>query len=193
MVPAAKLTFIYGCMGSAKTAQALIQKFNYEEKGLKVLLLKPSMDTRDGKYIIKSRIEGLKANTKIFNKTESIIKKFNSELKKIDFLIVDEVHFSTKNQIEELKKIVDDFNIPVYAYGLRSNFKSELFEGSKRLMEIADDIKEIESLCHCGRKAIINARYRNGKIIYKGDEVKLGRNDTYKALCYKCYKEGKLK
>lgn len=188
----AKLYFIYGSMGSSKTAQALIQRFSLMERGLKVLFIKPATDTRDGNNYIKSRIPGLEAPVTMYEENDDLLEKFNFKFLDINCVIVDEVHLSTAEQIEQLKYIADEFDIPVYAYGLRNNFKSLLFVGSKRIMELADEIKEIELLCNCGRKTIVNARYHGKKILYEGDDIVIGGNDMYKALCYKCFREGNL-
>lgn len=188
----AKLYFIHGTMGSSKTAQALIQRFSIIERGGKVLFIKPDVDTRDGDNILKSRIPGLEAPIIMFSKDDDLLEKFNFELLDINCIIVDEANFCTPKHIEQLKYIVDEFDIPVYAYGLKNNFKSRLFEGSKRLIELADEIKEIELLCHCGRKTAVNARFKGRKIIYDGDDIVIGANDMYKALCYKCWYEGNL-
>jgi thymidine kinase len=188
----AKLYFTYGTMGSSKTAQALMLRFSFIERGQKVLFLKPSIDTRDGDNIIKSRIPGLEAPVKAYGPTDNLLEIFNFDLLDIDCVIVDEVSFSTKEQIEQLKYIAEEFDKPVYTYGLRANFKTELFEGSKRLFEIADTISEIKSPCHCGKKTIVNARYKGRKIIYEGESIVIGGNDQYKSLCYKCWREGNL-
>jgi thymidine kinase len=186
----AKLYFRYGCMGSSKTANALMTKFNYEEKGKKVLLLKPSIDTRNGKTIIKSRI-GLQAEAICFDKNTSIIDDILVKtLSLIDCIVVDECQFCTKEQIDDFRRIVDVLNIPVFCYGLRTDFQTKLFEGSKRLFEIADSISEIKSICSCGKKAIVNARYKDKEIIYDGEQVELGGNDKYMALCCECWNKG---
>jgi thymidine kinase len=192
----AKLYWRFGTMGSSKTANALMTKFNYEEKGYKVLLLKPSIDDRDGNNIIKSRI-GLQAEARLINKNDDIYVIFTYIFCDInplpDVIIIDEAQFLTNIQIEDLKRIAMIFNIPVFCYGLRTDFKSNLFEGSKRLFEIADSISEIKSICHCGNKAIINARVKDNKIVYDGDLIDIGGNDKYIGLCYKCWIEEKLK
>ena len=178
-------------MGSSKTANALMTKFNYEEKGYKVLLLKPSIDNRDGKTIVKSRI-GLESEATLIHKESDLVDI--CEIDPLpDVIIVDESQFLTKEQIEDLKRIVMLLKIPVFCYGLRSDFRTNLFEGSKRLFELADSISEIKSVCHCGNKAIINARYQNNIIIYCGDQIDIGGNDKYVGLCYDCYLRGKLK
>lgn len=188
----AKLNFIFGTMGSSKSAQALMMRFNYLENGMEVLLLKPSIDTRDGSNIIKSRA-GIEAKALEYGPEESIVDKYLCQFKGLKCIIVDEVHFSTKEQINEFRKIVDYYNIPVYCYGLRSDFKTELFEGSKRLFEIADHITHTEMVCHCGRTTIVNAWYVDEKVLADGEIIELGGNEKYKSLCFECYKKGKLK
>lgn len=188
----AKLYFTYGTMGSSKTAQALMLRFNFIERGQKVLFLKPSLDTRDGADVIKSRIPGLEAPVKTFSPTEDILNLDNFRFLDLDCIIVDEVNFATKEQIEQLKYIAEEFDIPVFTFGLRANFKTELFEGSKRLFEIADTISEIKSPCHCGKKTIVNARYKGKKIQYKGETIVIGGDEQYKSLCYKCWREGNI-
>jgi thymidine kinase len=177
-------------MGSSKTANALMTKFNYEEKGYKVLLLKPSIDMRDGETIIKSRI-GLQSEAIVVG-NKNLYEMIKYVHKNINCIIVDECQFLTVLQINQLKQITIELNTPVFCYGLRTDFKSKLFEGSKRLFEIADSISEIKSICHCGNKAIINARIKDGKIIYDGEQIDIGGNDKYIGLCYKCWIEGNL-
>ena len=153
----AQLYFKYGAMGSSKTAQALITKFNYEERGMKVWLIKPAIDDRDGREVIKSRI-GLFAYSTTIDKGESIFERFSSEMSDADVIIADECQFFTGDQIDELRKIVDECGIPVLCFGLRTDFLSHLFEGSRRLFEVADSISEIKTICECGSKATVNAR-----------------------------------
>ncbi len=191
----AKLYFRFGSMSSSKSANALMTKFNYEEKGYKVLLLKPQIDSRDGNNIVKSRI-GLEATAEIVESENEQLygfKNITNQLNDAHCIIVDEAQFLTKNQIDYLKNITIDYNIPVFCYGLRTDFQSHLFEGSKRLFEIADSITELKSICHCGNKAIINARHDGEKIIYQGDQVDLGGNEKYIGLCYDCWQKGKIK
>ena len=185
----AKLYFKYGAMGSSKSAQALICKFNYEQKGFNVLLLKPNIDIRDmenGKYIVKSRI-GIKSECEVFGKEDNLISLYKnlSKNKNYDVLIIDEAQFCSQKQIDECKEI--SLDIPVLCYGLKINFKSYLFERSKRLIEIADSIEEIKSICACGAKATVNARFRDGIIVIEGDEIVIGGDETYNAMCYNCW------
>lgn len=185
-----KLYFRYGVMGSSKTAEALMCRFNYIQKGFNVLLLKPSIDNRfesETPQII-SRI-GIKADCIKFDKNQDIIKLFQDQnnINKIDVIIVDEAQFATIKQIEQLRRI--SYNIPVLCYGLLTNFKTELFEGSKRLIEIADSLKEIKSICKCGRKASVNARFIDGKITNQGEEILIGAEESYESMCYLCYRK----
>lgn len=187
----ANLVFKYGTMGSSKTAEALMLRFSYVENNKDVLFLKPSIDDRDGKTTVKSRI-GISAEAKTYKRNDSIIRKFLNEILVCDIIIIDEAQFSTKKQIEEFKVISEEMNKPVYAFGLRTDFKTNMFEGSKRLFELATKIEELPIKCKCGNSAIVNARYDDKGIVYDGDQIVLGSNDKYKALCYTCYKKGKL-
>ncbi len=184
-----KLYFYYGAMGASKTAQALMAKFNYEQKGQRVILCKPDTDTRDGATKIRSRI-GLEADCELLSE---ICNKDESYFDGIDCIIVDECQFATKEQIDILSDIADFKEIPVICYGLRTDFKGNLFEGSKRLMEIADKISEIKVTCFCGRKALFNARYNENGIVRSGAQVQLGADDSYVGLCRLHYKMGLLK
>ena len=186
----AKLVFNYGAMGSSKTANALMVRYNYMERGKKVLLLKPKIENRDGEKIIRSRI-GLEAECEY---VEDVIEEpaYNG-LSEYDAIIVDEAQFLTGKQVDRLSDIVDNFDIPVLCFGLRADFRGHFFSGSQRLMEIADSIEEIKTICWCGRKATFNARLKDGKVIYTGQQVMMGGNESYIALCRKHYKEGKLK
>ena len=186
-----KLYFKYGAMGSSKTAQALMCKFNYEQKGFKVYIFKPIVDNRkviDGKSVIYSRI-GLSSSCNEFDKDFNFLDYKNSHIKDVEksVVIVDECQFLTKKQVEELKDISQV--LPVICYGLLTNFKTELFEGSKRLIELAESLQEIKSICRCGRKATINARLSNGKIVLEGEEILIGGDECYEGLCYSCYKK----
>ena len=184
----AKLYFKYGAMGSSKSAQALITKFNYEEKGMSVWLIKPGTDTRDGADIIKSRI-GLSASAQIIPPGTDIIEAYH-EAGSYDVIIADEVQFMTPEQIDGLRKLVDEEDLPVLCFGLRTDFLTRFFPGSMRLMELADSITEIKTICECGRKATVNARFDDsGRIITEGDQVVLGGNDRYTAMCHKCWKQ----
>ena len=183
----AKLYFKYGAMGSSKSAQALITQFNYEELGMKVWLIKPSIDDRDGKNIIRSRI-GLQREAQVITPEENILETF-SKLSGIDVIIADEAQFFTPAQIDQLRTIVDDEDLPVLCFGLRTDFLTHFFPGAMRLMELADSITEIKTVCACGRKATVNARIdANGRIVTEGGQILLGGNDSYVAMCHKCWK-----
>ena len=187
----AKLYFKYGAMGSSKTAQALITKYNYEENDLSVWLLKPSADDRDGVQILRSRI-GLEASADIISPETDIFRRFETEkLGQVDVIIVDECQFFTSEQIDQRREIVDAYNLPVMCFGLRTDFQTKLFPGSRRLMEVADSILEIKTICDCGAKATVNARIdSSGHIVTEGAQVVLGGNDSYIAMCHKCYMRG---
>ena len=183
----AKLYFYYGAMGSSKTANALMAEYNYRERGQKVLLAKTSTDTRDGVNIIRSRI-GLQKECVLL---DAVCEMSDEELKTYNAVIVDEIQFAKREQIDFLTHIVDDLNVPVLCYGLRSDFQLNLFEGSERLLAIADEIKEVKTVCWCGKKATCNARLSNGRVIKEGEQVLLGGNESYIALCRKHWAEGK--
>ena len=186
----AKLYFKYGAMGSSKTAQALITKYNYEENEMQVWLLKPSADTRDGAATIRSRI-GLQAECEIATPQQDIYERFRQSFAgNCDVVIVDECQFLTAQQIEQLRAIVNDFSVPVLCFGLRTDFQTKLFPGSLRLMELADCIEEIKTMCDCGCKATVNARINDGYIVTEGEQVVLGGNDCYIAMCHRCYVQG---
>ena len=187
----AKLYFKYGAMGSSKTAQALITKYNYEENDLNVWLIKPSADVRDGVTTLRSRI-GLQAEVTVIPPEMDVYELFRTtQYGKCDVIITDECQFLTPVQIDQLRAIVDDFNLPVMCFGLRTDFLTRLFAGSQRLMEIADTIQEIKTICDCGAKATVNARIDSeGHIVTEGAQVVLGGNDSYIAMCHRCYVNG---
>ena len=186
----AKLYFKYGAMGSSKTAQALITKYNYEENDMKVWLIKPSADTRDGVQILRSRI-GLAAAVEVMAPEMNVYEIFrNTRLGNCDVVIVDECQFMTEEQIDQLRAIVNECSVPVICFGLRTDFQTRLFPGSRRLMELADCIEEIKTMCDCGAKATVNARINDGYIVTEGAQVVLGGNDSYIAMCHRCYING---
>ena len=183
----AKLYFKYGAMGSSKTANALITKFNYEERGMKVWLIKPSVDVRDGADVVRSRI-GLSAEAEVITPDKDIFEEYQKH-SEFDVIITDECQFFTPAQIDQLRKIVDEMNIPVLCYGLRTDFLTTLFPGSRRVFEVADSITEIKTICSCGKKAIVNARIDEaGKVVTEGGQILLGGNDSYVAMCHSCWK-----
>lgn len=184
----AKLYFKYGAMGSSKTANALITKFNYEERGMKVWLIKPALDDRDGVAAVRSRI-GLSANAYVMQADTDIFEEYK-KYSDCDVIIADECQFLTPAQIDDLRRIVDELDVPVLCYGLRTDFLTKLFPGSLRLFEVADSITEIKTICECGKKAIVNARIDGeGKIVTEGGQILIGGNDSYIAMCHSCWKQ----
>ena len=184
----AKLYFKYGAMGSSKSAQALITQFNYEELGMSVWLIKPSTDTRDGADISRSRI-GLERRARVITPEQDSREEYRREGKH-DVIIADEAQFFTPEQIDQLRCLVDTEDLPVLCFGLRTDFLTHFFPGARRLMELADSITEIKTVCACGRKATVNARIdRQGRIVTQGSQVLLGGNDSYVAMCHKCWKQ----
>lgn len=186
-----RLYFKYGTMGSSKSAQALMAKFNYEQKGMVVMLVKPSLDNRgdgDGQPMVRSRI-GLSSPCEIIRPEDSFVElfdKFKAE-NGCDCVIVDEAQFCTTKQIDELKLLTKQ--VPVLCYGLLNNFRCQLFEGSKRLVELSDSLQEIKSVCRCGRKSTVNARFINGKCVDDGPVVFIGGDESYENMCYWCWQD----
>ena len=187
----AKLYFRYGAMGSSKTANALMVHYNYIERGLKALLLKPRLENRDGESSIKSRI-GLEHECRFVEDFIDEIGKSWSKTRKYDAIVVDEAQFLTEEQVDWFSEVVDRAGIPVICYGLRTDFQSKVFPGSKRLLEIADKIEEVKTVCWCGKKATNNARIKDGRIVRDGDQVFMGGNESYTALCRMHFKLGFL-
>lgn len=190
----AKLYFRYGAMGASKTANALMVEYNYHEREQRAVLMKPSVDDRDGAKTIKSRVGMSKNAELIFSDSDvfKIIDKMNSE-KIIDCVIIDEAQFLSRDHVDQLCKIADELKIPVITYGLRTDFRGELFPGSERLMAMADSIEEIKTVCWCSKKAIMNARVVGGRVVKEGEKILLGGNESYVALCRKHWAEGTLK
>ncbi len=183
----AKLYFKYGAMGSSKTATALITKYNYEERGMKVWLMKPSADLRDGADLIRSRM-GLLAKADVITTETDICLRYKT-IQPVDVIIADECQFFTPEQIDQLRRLVDEENIPVLCFGLRTDFLTKTFPGSHRLFEVADSITEIKTMCECGSKATVNARISpEGFVVTEGQQVLLGGNDSYIAMCHQCWK-----
>lgn len=192
-----KLYFKFGAMASSKTANALMTRFNYEEKGNRVWLIKPDIDNRDDYTdengntvtVVKSRI-GLSAVADVIPRDANLIKMFEkiTKDKKVDVIICDECQFLTEAQVDDMKYIAEFCDTPVLCFGLRSDFKTKLFEGSRRLFEIADSITEVKSVCKCGKKAIVNARINaEGEIITEGAQIEIGGNDKYESMCWGCW------
>ena len=181
----AKLYFRYGAMGSSKTANAIMVRHNYLERGQRVLMLKPRLDNRDGETMIASR-SGLRCECHFIEDLD----RFN--VRDYDCLIVDEAQFLTRAQVERLVRVVDVDNVPVIAYGLRCDFRNELFEGSQWLLAWADTIEEVKTICWCGKKAVCNARVVDGKMVREGEQIVLGGSESYVSLCRRHWAQGKL-
>lgn len=187
----AKLYFKFGAMGGGKTLDLIRVNFNYLEKGATPLVYRSAIHTRDGMYTIKSRT-GDEISCNIISPTDSISEMLKDVTKETcDVILIDEAHFLNEQQITDLKDFVLYKDIPVLCYGLMTNFKSYLFEGSKRLVEVADKLDEIKSVCWCGSKATQNTRVIDGVVVKEGDEVLIGGNSTYTPLCYRHFKEEK--
>ena len=181
----AKLYYRYGAMGSSKTANAIMVQYNYMERGQKALILKPRLDTRDGLRVVASR-SGLKTDCLYVEELDTI------NPADYDCLIVDEAQFLTRAQVERLVRVVDIDNVPVIAYGLRCDFRNELFEGSQWLLAWADTIEEVKTICWCGKKAVCNARVVDGKVAREGEQIVLGGSESYVSLCRRHWAQGKL-
>lgn len=190
------LKFYYGSMSSGKSLNLLSTAYNLEENDIQIMVLKPSLDTRDGEGVIRSRA-GLERKCIMIDEDVNLYKAIKayrnvlaSQLETLKWVIVDEAQFLTEEQVDQLSDVVDFLDINVMCFGLRTDFQSKLFPGSKRLFEIADDLEEIKSSCECGeKKSSINARFdENGEIVTEGSQVEIGGNDKYKAICRKCWK-----
>lgn len=193
----AKLYFRYGTMGSAKTAILLTTAYNFEERGLQYLCFKPAVDTRENRNVIRSRIgierecRWIHSDSDLYNMIHNIVMEAPEQMPQ--WILIDEAQFLEARQVDQLAAIVDDFGINVICYGLRTDFRGNLFEGAKRLFEMADTIDEIKSTCTCGRKTIMNARIdSDGNIITEGRQVEIGGNSRYIACCRKCWRSRKI-
>lgn len=185
----AKLHFRYGAMNSGKTTILIQTAYNYEERDQNVIIIKPSADTKGNKNIV-SRIGATRMVDYLITEKDKILEVLNSKINQIDCILVDEVQFLNKNQIDELFYITKIFNIPVIAFGLRTDFKTNGFEGSIRLLELADSLEEMPTICRCGKKARFNGRKINGKFINDGETVLIDGevdNIEYESLCGECY------
>lgn len=183
-------------MGSAKTALLLTTAYNFEERGMTYSCFKPIVDTREKENVIRSRIGIERKCTWIYHDTDIYVmaqEMFERTMTVIDWFLIDEAQFLTAEQVDQLARIVDDYGSNVICYGLRTDFQTHLFEGSRRLFEIADTIDEIKSTCTCGRKTIVNARIdANGDFITEGDQVEIGGDDRYIAVCRKCWRNNRI-
>lgn len=185
----AELIFYYGPMGCSKTANALMTRYNAVSNHQHVWLIKPAIDTRDNrrladgtiKSLVRSRV-GIEAEAQPISHTEHINPPPHAQL-----IICDEAQFLQPWQVDELNEIAKDFDIPVMCYGLRTDFKTNFFPGSKRLFEIADRLIELETFCECGHKAVLTAKFSNGELVTAGRQVDIGGDEKYKAMCYSCW------
>lgn len=193
----AKLKFVWGSMSSGKTLKLISTAYNLEENGIQIMVLKPSLDTRDGEGVIRTRA-GLERKCVMIDKDVDLYKAIKAyrnalavQFEVLKWVLIDECQFLTEEQVNQLSDVVDLLGVNVMCFGLRTDFQSKLFEGSKRLFEIADDLEEIKSSCACGeKKTSINARFdENGEIITEGNQIMVGGNDKYKAICRLCWKE----
>ena len=191
-----KLYFRYGTMGSAKTALLLTTAYNFEERHMDYMCLKPVVDTREQSNVIRSRIgierecHWIHSNTNLYQFAKDLYKK---DGRIVDWFLIDEAQFLSEAQVDQLARVVDEFGSNVICYGLRTDFQTHLFEGSRRLFEIADTIDEIKSTCNCGHKTIVNARIdAAGNIVVEGDQVEIGGDDRYVAVCRKCWRNKRI-
>ena len=191
-----KLYFRYGTMGSAKTAMLLTQAYNFEERGMNYLCMKPIIDNREKENVIRSRIGIERRCSWIYPEMDLyryLKEQFEHSLVVKDWILIDESQFLTADQVDQLARVVDDYGVNVVCYGLRTDFQSHLFEGSRRLLELADSIDEIKSTCSCGRKTIINARIDSqGNIVTDGNQVEIGGDDKYVSLCRRCWRNRRI-
>lgn len=189
----AQLYYRYSTMNAGKSIELIKVAYNYEERKKTVLVLLPSVDDRNGKGVISSRI-GLKREAEIVEEDTNILEMFlnKNSKKKIDCILVDECQFLKKHHVQELAEIVDSFDVPVLAYGLKNDFRNELFEGSYYMLVYADKIEEIKTICWCGRKATMVARVVDGEFVKQGEQVMVGGDDMYVSLCRKHYNDGRL-
>lgn len=191
-----KLYFKFSPMEAGKSAMLLIEAYNFEKRNIGILCMKPSLDNRENSEKIYSRIGiekdcfSILPDYNIFNIVKNIISQKEEDEQPLQWILVDESQFLTEEQVEQLRAIVDDMGINVMCYGLRTDFQTHLFKGSKRLLELADDISELKISCSCGRKAIFNARFNeNGELVTSGEQILIGGEDKYKPMCSKCYRK----
>lgn len=189
----AQLYYRYSTMNAGKSIELIKVAYNYEERGKTVMTLIPSVDDRYGRGVITSRI-GVQREGRTISEDSNILELFmkENERKKIDCVLIDECQFLKKHQVQELAEIVDSFDVPVLAYGLKNDFRNEMFEGSYYMLIYADKIEEIKTICWCGRKATMVARVANGKIVKQGQQIVVGGNDMYVSLCRKHYNDGRI-
>jgi thymidine kinase len=187
----ASLFFYYSSMNAGKSTTLLQSSHNYQERGMQTLILTPEMDDRFGQGKVRSRI-GLEAEATSFSKREDLLLTAKSRIAEgsLHCVLVDEAQFLTKDQVSQLCKVVDQLEIPVLAYGIRTDFQGELFEGSRHLLAWADNLAEIKTICHCGRKATMVVRLdAEGKAVKEGAQIEIGGNDRYLSLCRRHFHE----
>lgn len=191
----AKLYFYYSAMNAGKSTNLLQSSYNYQERGMETLLFTPLLDNRAGQGTIASRI-GLKAKAYAFKQDCNLFDYVTQEIKarpKLKCILVDEAQFLSKNQVLQLAEVVDKLKLPVLSYGLRTDFRGEVFEGSKYLLGLAEELSEIKTVCECGSKATMNLRVdEQGRAVFEGKQVEIGGNDRYLAVCRHHYKEAIL-
>ena len=186
----AKLYFYYSAMNAGKTTTLLQSSHNYAERGMTTLLLKPLIDDREGLNVIRSRV-GLEAEAKNFEKDDNLLQtiKAQHKTKSLNCVLVDEAQFLTRDQVIQLGNVVDRLEIPVLCYGLRTDFLGELFEGSRSLLAWADELREIKTVCHCGKKAIMTVRLNEeGNPLQAGEQIQIGGNESYVSMCRRHFK-----
>ena len=186
----AKLYFYFSAMNAGKTTSLLQSSHNYAERGMTTLLLKPLIDDREGLNVIRSRV-GLEAEAKNFEKDDNLLQtiKAQHKTKSLNCVLVDEAQFLTRDQVIQLGNVVDRLEIPVLCYGLRTDFLGELFEGSRSLLAWADELREIKTVCHCGKKAIMTVRLNEeGKPLQAGEQIQIGGNESYVSMCRRHFK-----
>jgi len=189
----AQLYYRYSTMNAGKSIEVIKVAYNYEERGKRALILVPAVDNRYGVGVVTSRV-GLQREATMVNDETNILELFmrENEKEKIDCVLIDECQFLRKHHVQELVEIVDSFNVPVMAYGLKNDFRNELFEGSYYMLVYADKIEEIKTICWCGRKATMVARVVDGKFVKQGAQIMVGGNDMYVSLCRKHYNDGRI-
>ena len=189
----AKLYFYYSAMNAGKSTTMLQSSYNYRERGMHTLVLTPAIDTRAGAGRVKSRI-GLEASATAFAAADDLLALTRAEHRRqqLSCVLVDEAQFLSGAQVDQLAEVADSLGIPVLCYGLRTDFQGHLFAGSERLLAVADNLNEIKTICHCGRKAIMNLRVdANGRAVREGEQIEIGGNERYVAVCRRHFKEGR--
>ena len=189
----AKLYFYYSAMNAGKSTIMLQSSYNYRERGMHTLVLTPAIDTRAGAGRVKSRI-GLEASATGFGTEDDLLALTRAEhaKQKLSCVLIDEAQFLSRAQVDQLAEVADGLGIPVLCFGLRTDFQGNLFTGSERLLAIADNLNELKTICHCGRKATMNLRVdAGGRAVREGEQIEIGGNERYVAVCRRHFKEGR--